>query len=160
MAAKILSQENSPATQTVEVVRALITYQQKKAPAKMPEFYRLSGSIVLVKNNKGDAYYTTLPDDCSCPAKSFNTRKLCKHSRKYFPQKKKSQKELYAEGDAELAKAGPKILARPPQDSIRPVEGWIGPDGKKANGPIDSLPAFTRDAFRCSDKAILPMHTK
>ncbi len=140
MVAKILFRGKAPKTQSISAVRELIAFQQHgQKPEKMPEFYRLSESMVLVRSNKGDAYYTTMPDDCSCPAMSFNPEKLCKHSRMYFPQLKKEALSL---------------------DSIRPVGDWIGPDGKRANGPIDSLPALKHDDLHYSDKAMLPMHTK
>jgi hypothetical protein len=108
----------SPKTQSPEAVKALITYfNHGNEPADLPAFFRLSGDMVLVKSNKGDAYYVTTPKDCSCPARTYNPGKQCKHSRKYFPQPK---------------------LAQAREDSIRPTGGWIGPDGKRANGPVEA----------------------
>ena len=45
----------------------------------MPAFYRLSADLVLVRNNKGDAYYVTTPKSCSCPAATYNPGQPCKH---------------------------------------------------------------------------------
>jgi hypothetical protein len=58
---------SSPVTQTAAAVKQLITFQNHgQEPAEMPAFYRLSSDLVLVRNNKGDAYYVTTPKSCSC----------------------------------------------------------------------------------------------
>lgn len=76
----------SPVTQTAEAVKQLIAfYNHGQQPEEMPPFFRLSAEMVLVRNNKGDAYYVTTPRDCSCPARCYNPGKPCKHQRKYFP---------------------------------------------------------------------------
>ena len=49
----------------------------------MSTFYRLSADMVLVRNNKGDAYYMTTPKSCSCPAATYHPSQPCKHARKY-----------------------------------------------------------------------------
>lgn len=107
----------SPKTQSVEAVKALIAYfNHGKEPAQLPDFFRLTGEMVLVKSNKGDVYYVTTPTNCSCPARTFNPGKPCKHSRLYFPQPKPIQAHE-ADVDVELAKEnGAKRLARPPVD--------------------------------------------
>lgn len=56
-------------------------------PEEMPDFYRLTGDMVLVRCNKGDAYYVTTLKTCSCPAAIFH-RGPCKHQRTYFPESK------------------------------------------------------------------------
>ncbi len=77
----------TPKMQTTEAVKALITYlNHGKEPAQLPDFFRLTGEMVLVKSNRGDCYYVTTPTDCSCPARTYNPGKPCKHSRRYFPQ--------------------------------------------------------------------------
>ena len=59
---------SSPVTQTAVAVKELITFQNRgQQPAEMPTFYRLSADMVLVRNNKGDAYYVTTPKSCSLP---------------------------------------------------------------------------------------------
>ena len=85
----------------------------------MPDFYRLSGEMVLVRSNKGDAYYVTTPKSCSCPSATYNPGKPCKHSRRYFPQPKKE-----AEATIDLRASLP---------------GWRGPDGQRANGPAEAI---------------------
>lgn len=34
----------------------------------------------------------------------------------------------------------PALWGRPPKESIRPAAGWIGPDGQRANGPVEARP--------------------
>ena len=131
----------SPVTQSREAVEQLIAYfNHDQQPEEMPSFYRLSGELVLVQNNKGDAYYVTTPKSCSCPASVYNPGKPCKHSRKYFPQPQKSRGALEAEGEAilEAHHNTVKRLARPPEirDSL---PGWRGPDGQRANGPVEAI---------------------
>lgn len=78
---------SSPVTQGREAVKQLITYHNHGVePQKMPDFYRLTGEMVLVLNNKKDAYYVCTPRSCSCPAATYHPGQPCKHARKYFPQ--------------------------------------------------------------------------
>lgn len=106
-----------PATQSREAVKQLIAYfNHGQAPEEMPDFYRLNGEMVLVKSNKGDAYYVATPKSCSCPAATYHPGKQCKHSRKYFPP-----------------------IAKPetaPQGDIRAtLPGWPGGH----NGPVEAI---------------------
>jgi hypothetical protein len=118
----------SPVTQGREAVKQLIAYHNHGVePQEMPNFYRLTGEMVLVLNNKKDAYYVTTPKTCSCPAAIYNPGP-CKHARKYFPQPKK---EVATEEPAE----GAKRLARPPEECIRPAGKWPGGH----NGPVDEI---------------------
>jgi hypothetical protein len=131
-----------PVTQTRAAVEHLIAYfNHGEAPAEMPSFYRLSSDMVFVQSNKGDTYYVTTPKSCSCPAATYNPSKPCKHSRKYFPQPKKSGEELEAEGEAilEAHHNTAKRLARPPEDIRASLPGWRGPDGQRANGPVEAI---------------------
>lgn len=111
----------SPVTQSREAVKQLIAYfNHGQAPKEMPDFYRLNGEMVLVRSNKGDAYYITGPNSCSCPAATYNPGKPCKHSKKYFNQ--------------------PVRPAAPENGNLRDsLPGWIGPDGQRANGPVEAI---------------------
>ena len=110
----------SPVTQARAAVEQLIRYHNHgQQPVEMPDFYRLSGEMVLVLNNKKDAYYVTTPKSCSCPSATYNPGKPCKHSRKYFPQPKRE-----AEATIDLRSGLP---------------GWRGPDGQRANGPVEAI---------------------
>ena len=131
-----------PVTQTRAAVEHLIAYfNHGQQPEEMPSFYRLSSDMVFVRSNKGDVYYVTTPKSCSCPAATYNPGKPCKHSRKYFPQPKKSREELEAEGEAilEAHHNTAKRLARPPEDIRASLPGWRGPDGQRANGPVEAI---------------------
>lgn len=102
---------SSPVTQTTAAVKQLITFQNHgQQPAEMPAFCRLSSDLVLVRNNKGDAYYVTTPKSCSCPAATYNPGHPCKHARKYFPQPKRE-------------------VSAPAADSIRSEGKWHGHNG-------------------------------
>jgi hypothetical protein len=102
---------SSPVTQTAAAVKQLIIFQNHgQVPAEMPAFCRLSADLVLVRNNKGDAYYVTTPKSCSCPAATYNPGHPCKHARKYFPQPKRE-------------------VSAPAVDSIRPEGKWHGHNG-------------------------------
>ena len=117
---KTLVKMESPVTQTVEAVQQLIAYfNHGQTPEEMPSFYRLSGELVLVQAKKGDAYYVTTPKSCSCPSATYNPSKLCKHSRKYFPQ--------------------PKPAEEPTIDLRASLPGWRGPDGPRANGSVEAI---------------------
>jgi len=73
---------------------------------------------VLVLSNKKDSYYVVTPAKCSCPAATYHPGQPCKHQRKHFDAKPASR----------LIEAA----------SIRPTAGWIGPDGQRANGPVEA----------------------
>jgi len=102
---------SSPVTQTSAAVKQLIIFQNHgQKPAEMPAFYRLSEDMVLVRNNKGDAYYVTTPKSCSCPAATYHPGQPCKHARKYFTQPKRE-------------------VSAPAGDSIRQEGKWHGHNG-------------------------------
>ena len=135
MSGRILVQMQNPVTQKPEAVEALAAYLNKPIEAGVLDL----GSAKLVKSNKGDAFYTVTAKACSCPAMTYHPGMACKHQRKYFPQPKKSREELEAEGEANLHNTA-KRLARPPESSsIRDnLPGWRGPDGQRANGPVEA----------------------
>jgi len=111
---------NGPITQSTASVKALLAWKGR-ACDPLPEFVEMSAGedrLVLVLSNKKDVYYTTTARACSCPAQAFSHGSPCKHQRKYFP----------------LAMQEPRETS----GSIRPEAGWIGPDGQKANGPVEA----------------------
>ena len=109
----------SPVTQSREAVKQLIAYHNHgQEPQEMPDFYRLSGEMVLVRNNKKDAYYVTTPKSCSCPSATYRPGSPCKHQRKYFPQPKATNTTKPVFDD---------------NGSIAPTAKWAG--GR--NGPVD-----------------------
>ena len=79
----------SPKTQSIDAVKALLAFK-KVACNPLPQEVSLDdGRLVLVLNNKKDAYYVTTPKSCSCPAATYHPDQPCKHSMKYFPQQKR-----------------------------------------------------------------------
>jgi len=125
----------SPITQSIDAVKSLLAYVGR-ASDPMPTFLELPGErCVLVLSNKKDVYYTVTPKACSCPGAAYRPGQPCKHQRKYFPDFKKSPEDLEAESDAILASMnGPRKLAKPPLEGIRPEAKWAG----GCNGPVDS----------------------
>ena len=109
MSERILLEPTQPTTQSVDAVKQLVAYHHhSQASAEMPDFYRLSGEMVLLLSNKKDAYYVTTPKACSCPAAAYRPGQPCKHMREYFPQIKKT------------SEAAPERLFRT-EESFRPV---------------------------------------
>ena len=98
--------------QSTKAVVSLLKYLGKPIDP-LPQTVDLPG-MVLVLNNKRDAYYTTSESSCSCPSAAYRPGQRCKHQRKHFPQ-----------GD----KPGPMT----PVESLRPTGKWPG----GFNGPVD-----------------------
>ena len=141
MEGKILVQIESPKTQSLDAVKALLAFK-KVASDPLPQEISLDGGrLVLVLSNKKDAYYVTTSRSCSCPSSTYHPGVACKHSKKYFPQPKKTREELEAEGEAilEAHHNTAKRLARPPEDIRASLPGWRGPDGQRANGPVEAI---------------------
>ena len=114
MSGRILVRIQTPITQKPESVEALAAYLNKPIEAGVLDL----GAAKLVKSNKGDAFYTVTAKACSCPAATYHPDQPCKHQRKYFDAKPASRPTEAA--------------------SIRPTAGWIGPDGQRANGPVEA----------------------
>jgi len=152
MTGNTLVQIEKPTTQTVDSVKSLLAYVGR-ASDPMPIFVELKGGVRLTRSKKGDCYYTTTPTECSCKARTFNPGTSCKHmkalqagnsveaSRAQARAYQARQRELMAQSRGsslpELEKPV-KRLARPAEESIRPTGGWIGPDGQRANGPVEA----------------------
>lgn len=112
MGKNLLEGQCGPKSQSIEAVKALLVWKGR-AVDPLPEFVEIGkgeNRLVLVLSNKKDVYYTTTAKDCSCPSNTFRNG-ICKHQRKYFPSD---------------------------MESIKPLGGWVGPDGKKANGPVEA----------------------
>ena len=112
-----LEGRTGPVTQSVDVIKSLLAYVGR-ASDPMPSDVSLdNGRLVLVLSNKKDCYYVVTARACSCPSATYRHGN-CKHQRKYFPVAKVEQP----------LEPG----------SIRPAAGWIGPDGQRANGPVEA----------------------
>ena len=102
----------SAVTQSTESVVSLLKYLGKPIDS-LPQIVDLRG-VILVLNNKQDAFYVTTATSCSCPAACYRPGQRCKHQRKHFPQ-----------GDKPVSMASVEIL---------PLAGkWAG----GFNGPVD-----------------------
>ena len=136
----------SPITQSIEAVKSLLSYVGRVSDP-LPTFLEIPGErCVLVLSNKKDVYYTVTPKACSCPSATYRPGQPCKHQRKYFPAPRKDLEDLEAESDAMLAAMkGPRKLAQPPVDSIRPEGKWPG----GFNGPVD-LDTIKAESHRSS----------
>ena len=88
MIERALLDGTSPKTQSAEAIKSLLTWK-KISCDPLPEFLEMGDGdsrLVLVLNNKKDAYYTVTAKGCSCPAATYHPGTRCKHSKKYFPQ--------------------------------------------------------------------------
>ena len=83
MSGRTLIQMESPKTQSIDAVKALLSWRGI-ASDPLPREVSLDGRLVLVLSNKKDAYYVTTPKSCSCPSATYNPGKPCKHMTAYF----------------------------------------------------------------------------
>ena len=113
----LLEGRTGPATQSLDAIKNLLAFVGRSADLPPTDVSLDNGRLVLILSNKKDAYYTCTAAKCSCPGNQF--RHNCKHMRKYFPET-----------------ARPAATTEP--GSIRPAAGWIGPDGQRANGPVEA----------------------
>jgi len=113
----LLEGRTGPITQSVDAVKALLTWKKIASDPLPADLSMDNGRLVLVLSNKKDVYYTVTPSRCSCPAATYHPGQRCKHQRKHFPQ---------------VAMPATK------EESIRPTGGWVGPNGERANGPVEA----------------------
>ena len=83
---KVLLQNETPVTQSVDAVEALLAYVGRSSDPLPTDVALDNGRLVLVLNNKKDAYYCTMARACSCPSATYRPGGACKHQRKYFPE--------------------------------------------------------------------------
>lgn len=113
----LLEGRTGPVTQSVDAVKSLLAFVGRASDPLPTDVSLDKGSVVLVLSNKKDVYYTTTARACSCPSSTYRGVR-CKHQRHYFPQ----------EQAATVSDTG----------SIRPTGEWVGPNGEKANGPVEA----------------------
>ncbi len=117
-----LIQTESPKTQSIDAVKALLSWKGR-ASDPLPEFVEIGeedSRLVLVLSKKRDAYYVVTSRSCSCPAANYHPGQKCKHSQRFFPPT--ARPETLEKGNL--------------RDSL---PGWIGADGKRANGPVEAI---------------------
>ena len=118
MAGRTILKVESPVTQSAAAIKSLLAYVGQASDPLPSDVSLDNGRLILVLSNKKDAYYTCTVARCSCPGNQF--RHNYKHQRRFFPQEN----------------AKPAATTEP--GSIRPAAGWIGPDGQRANGPVEA----------------------
>ena len=101
MSERTLLDSASPLTQDAGAVVELLKCIGRPTEP-LPEVVDLS-TVKLVRSNKGDVFYCVTAKSCSCPAATYRPGQ-CKHQRKYFPESKKTQTDIEAESDAEIAR--------------------------------------------------------
>jgi hypothetical protein len=113
---RTLLASGSPITQSIDAVKSLLAYVGRASDPLPIDLSFDNGRLILVLNNKKDAYYTVTAKACSCPSAIYRHNGPCKHQRKYFAE--------------QIAKPAAR---EPAEDSIKPVAKW--PGGR--NGPVD-----------------------
>lgn len=78
-------------TQSAEAIKSLLTWKKVSSDPLPQEVSLDAGRLVLVLNNKKDAYYTVTAKGCSCPAAIYHPGTRCKHQRKYFAEQAVSE---------------------------------------------------------------------
>jgi len=104
-----------PVTQSVDAIKSLLAYVGRASNPLPSDVSLDNGRLVLVLNNKKDAYYTCTARACSCPSAIYRHNGPCKHQRKYFPETAKPAATVTEMG------------------SIKPTGKWPG----DMNGPVD-----------------------
>jgi hypothetical protein len=130
----------NPKTQSIDAVKLLLAYVGR-ASDPLPVFLELKGGVRLTRSKKGDCFYTTTPTDCSCKARTYNPGTPCKHMKTILAgnavEASRAQARAYQARQKELRGKG-SSLPEPQEDSIRPTGGWVGPNGERANGPVEA----------------------
>jgi len=88
MAGKIIINVESPKTQSIDAIKALLSWRGR-ASDPLPSFIEMGSGdsrLVLVLSNKKDCFYVATARDCSCPARNWHPNGPCKHMRKHFPE--------------------------------------------------------------------------
>jgi hypothetical protein len=83
----LLEGRTGPITQSVDAVKALLTWKGHPVNPLPADVSLDNGRLVLVLSNKKDVYYTTTARACSCPSSTYRGGR-CKHMRHYFLQEK------------------------------------------------------------------------
>lgn len=122
MSGKTIFDGTSPKTQSVEAEKALLTWKGR-AVDPLPSVVAFANEgeesrLMLVLSGDKKNYYVTTERACSCAVSTDRPGAPCKHQRKYFGARPEQAKEA--------------------SESIRPTGEWVGPDGQRANGPVEA----------------------
>jgi hypothetical protein len=80
----LLEGRTGPVTQSIDAVKALLAWKGHPINPLPSDVTLDNGRLVLILNNKKDAYYTCTARACSCPSATYRHNGPCKHQRKYF----------------------------------------------------------------------------
>jgi hypothetical protein len=97
MSGKLLVESKNPISQSVEAVKALLSWRKMPTEPMPTQIEFPGGAVVLVQGSKKDIYYTVTARDCSCPAKCYHPCQRCKHQKKFF-----ARDEAMPHGELEL----------------------------------------------------------
>jgi len=86
MSGKTILEVESPKTQSIEAVRALLAYVGRGFDPMPSEVSLSDGRLMLVLSNKKDCFYVVTKSACSCPSATYRPGRPCKHQRKFFPE--------------------------------------------------------------------------
>lgn len=120
-----------PVTQESQAVKTLIEFVTGKPCEELPAVFKLVDGAQLTRSSKGDCFYVTSKQGCTC--RGYQYRHRCKHVAALEGDKPaKSAAQLYQEKQRAW-KALAKTL--PPVDSIAPTESWAN----GYNGPVEAV---------------------
>ena len=143
MSGKTLINVEKPQTQTVDAIKALLSWRGR-ASDPLPSFLEMGegdNRLVLVLSNKKDCYYTVTGKDCSCPAHNWHPGQRCKHQRKHFAE--------YAAPKAAPKPAGADLI---PRQQFRPfLEDETQPARRLAMPPEETAKAAASSSFAMVD---------
>ena len=122
----MLEGRTGPITQSVDAVKALLTWKGHPVDPLPADVSLDNGRLVLVLSNKKDVYYTVTPSRCSCPSATYHPGQRCKHQRKHFPQ----------EQAATVAESG---SIRPDMRGFRPISSLPGEERAKSASSLSML---------------------
>jgi hypothetical protein len=123
MNGKTVLEPKLPATQTAESVKHLIEFVSGNPCQELPAVFKLTNGVQLTRSSKGDAYYVTSKQGCTCSGYTY--RRTCRHVTA-LEDGKPSQAELYQRRQRELrAKATAGLIE--PVDSIKPAYEKFAP---------------------------------
>jgi len=91
MAGKVLFDGVGPKTQAIDAVKGMIEYLTGEQVRELPGVVRLANGWQLTKSSKGDCYYMTSPQECSCPGFCF--QRACRHVKSLRGAEEQPQKQ-------------------------------------------------------------------
>jgi len=74
---KIIFDGIGPRSQPVDAVKSMIEFFDGKACERLPKVVMLANNTRLTRSGKGDCYYVSSKNECSCPG--FHYHRSCKH---------------------------------------------------------------------------------